>query len=183
MAHSGQNRRKHAPARHSFRTLEQLEARLLLSANTLVKSSAPAVPGIILMPAITVSGSQSILSSSNISGTNHLTVLKHARDERFMKLTQRMADSVDQDFATTAVTLEEQLRGWLAEISRFSDPEKQIPAYSELTGLIDFFSYRTILQFDAAASSRFRQFRSQKIRAGSMDLKLLPLPFHLIESC
>ena len=114
-----------------------------------------------------------------ILDTDHLTVLKYARDERFMKLAQRMADSVDQDFATTAITLEEQLRGWLAEINRFSDPEKQIPAYSELTGLIEFFSYWTILPFDAAASSRFRQVRSQKNRAGSMDLKIASIAVSL----
>lgn len=81
MAHSGQNRRKHAPVRNSFRTLEQLEARLLLSVNTLVKSSAPAVPKITLMPATTVSGSQSILSSSNISGsTTSVSVVSSAGD-------------------------------------------------------------------------------------------------------
>ncbi len=44
-----------------------------------------------------------------ILDTDHLTVLKYARDSRFMKLAQRMADSVDQDFATTAITLEEHL--------------------------------------------------------------------------
>ena len=111
--------------------------------------------------------------------SDHLTVLKYARDSRFMKLAQRMADSVDQDFATTAITLEEQLRGWLAEINRFSDPEKQIPAYSELTGLIEFFSYWTIFPFDVAAAARFRQFRSQKNRVGSMDLKIASIAVSL----
>ena len=114
-----------------------------------------------------------------ILDTDHLTVLKYARDGRFMKLAERMADSVDQDFATTAITLEEQLRGWLAEINRFSDPEKQIPAYSELTGLIEFFSFWTILPFDNAAASTFRQFRLQKNRAGSMDLKIASIAVSL----
>ena len=60
-----------------------------------------------------------------ILDTDHLSVLKYARSARFTKLAQRMADSPDQDFVTTAITLEEQLRGWLAEINRYSDPEKQ----------------------------------------------------------
>jgi tRNA(fMet)-specific endonuclease VapC len=114
-----------------------------------------------------------------ILDTDHLTVLKYSRDGRFLKLAQRMADSVDQDFATTAITLEEQLRGWLAEINRVSDPEKQIPAYSELTGLIEFFSFWTILPFDHAAASVFRQFRAQKNRAGSMDLKIASIAVSL----
>lgn len=114
-----------------------------------------------------------------ILDTDHLTVLKYARDVRFMKLAERMAESADQDFATTAITLEEQLRGWLAEINRFSDPEKQIPAYSEMTGLIEFFSFWTILPFDNSAASTFRNFRSQKNRAGSMDLKIASIAVSL----
>lgn len=114
-----------------------------------------------------------------ILDTDHLSVLKYARDSRFMKLAERMADSVDQDFATTAITLEEQLRGWLAEINRFTEPEKQIPAYSELAGLIEFFSFWTILPFDESAASMFRQFRTQKIRAGSMDLKIASIAVSL----
>ncbi len=65
-----------------------------------------------------------------ILDTDHLTVLKYARDDRFARLAQRMADSADQDFATTVITLEEQLRGWLAQINRFQEPVKQIPAYA-----------------------------------------------------
>jgi len=114
-----------------------------------------------------------------ILDTDHLTVLKYSRDARFRNLAERMADSADQDFVTTAITLEEQLRGWLAEINRSSDPETQIPAYSELTGLIEFFSLWTILPFGNSAASLFRQFRSQKIRAGSMDLKIASIAVSL----
>ena len=83
-----------------------------------------------------------------------------------------MADSADQDFATTAITLEEQLRGWLAQINRNQDVVKQIPAYAERTGLIEFFSYWTILTFDALAAQRFAEYRQQKIKTGTMDLKI-----------
>ena len=114
-----------------------------------------------------------------ILDTDHLSVLKYARDARFTKLAQRMADSPDQDFVTTAITLEEQLRGWLAEINRYSDPEKQLPAYTELTGLIEFFSFWTVVPFDAAAASMFRNFRLQKNRAGSMDLKIASIAVSL----
>ena len=83
-----------------------------------------------------------------------------------------MADSEDQDFVTTAITLEEQMRGWLAQIRRMKEPEKQVPAYSELAGLVDFFRYWTVLNFDTAAAESFTGFRKQKIRTGTMDLKI-----------
>ena len=107
-----------------------------------------------------------------ILDTDHLTVLKYAKDDRFGRLAQRMADTVDQEFATTAITLEEQLRGWLAQINRTQDVVKQIPAYTELTGLIEFFGYWTILPFDGAAAQKFTEYRQQKIKTGTMDLKI-----------
>jgi tRNA(fMet)-specific endonuclease VapC len=107
-----------------------------------------------------------------ILDTDHLTVLKYASDSRFARLAGRMADSADQDFATTAVTLEEQLRGWLAQINRLPDPLKQVSAYSELTGLIEFFSYWTVLPFDDSAARKYAEYRKQKIRIGTMDLKI-----------
>lgn len=107
-----------------------------------------------------------------ILDTDHIVTLKYSKDERFARLAQRMADSEDQDFVTTAITLEEQMRGWLAQIRRIKEPEKQVPAYSELTGLVDFFSYWTVLTFDNAAAESFTGFRKQKIRTGTMDLKI-----------
>lgn len=107
-----------------------------------------------------------------ILDTDHIVTLKYSKDERFARLAQRMADSEDQDFVTTAITLEEQMRGWLAQIRRMKEPEKQVPAYSELAGLVDFFRYWTVLNFDTAAAESFTGFRKQKIRTGTMDLKI-----------
>lgn len=107
-----------------------------------------------------------------ILDTDHLSTLKYANNDQFTRLAQRMADSQDQDFATTAITLEEQLRGWLAQINRFQEPLKQVPAYGELTGLIEFFSCWTVLPFDEPAANQFSDYRKQKIRTGTMDLKI-----------
>jgi hypothetical protein len=38
-----------------------------------------------------------------------------------------VADSIDQDFATTAITLEEHFRGWL-EINRTTDRSRSLPS-------------------------------------------------------
>ena len=56
-----------------------------------------------------------------ILDTDHIVTLKYSGSERFARLAQRMADSDDQDFATTAVTFEEQMRGWLAQINRLRE--------------------------------------------------------------
>jgi tRNA(fMet)-specific endonuclease VapC len=57
-----------------------------------------------------------------------------------------------------------------------NQPEKdvmaQVPAYAELTGLIEFFSLWTILPFDESAAQTFVSLRKQKLRRGTMDLKI-----------
>ena len=45
-----------------------------------------------------------------ILDTDHIVTLKYSKSERFARLAKRMADSQDQDFVTTAITLEEQMR-------------------------------------------------------------------------
>ena len=52
-----------------------------------------------------------------ILDTDHFVTLKYSGSERFARLAQRMADSKDQDFVTTAITFEEQMRGQLAHVS------------------------------------------------------------------
>ena len=63
--------------------------------------------------------------------TNHVSELTY-RTAAGLRLLQKL-DAVDQDAAVTAITVEESLRGWLAEIRRRTDPRTQIAAYQRLT--------------------------------------------------
>jgi tRNA(fMet)-specific endonuclease VapC len=87
-------------------------------------------------------------------------------------LTTRLNVSADQDIATTVITVEEQMRGWLALIHRVDDVHRQVPAYQELLRLVDFFSRWQVIPFDAQAADAFRRLRQQRIRIGTMDLKI-----------
>lgn len=68
--------------------------------------------------------------------------------------------------------MEEQLRGWLAEIHRLADPHQQIVAYERLQRRVDFFAAWTVLPWDANAADRFARYRADGIRVGSLDLKI-----------
>lgn len=104
--------------------------------------------------------------------TDHMVVLKYAQGADYQKLSAKMAASIDQHFATTCVAVEEQLRGWLALINRSSDMHRQVSAYQQLNNLIDYFARWTRLNFDEQAADQFKLLRSQKIRIGTMDLKI-----------
>jgi tRNA(fMet)-specific endonuclease VapC len=104
--------------------------------------------------------------------TDHIVTLKHENDPHWNTLTTNLVSSANQDFATTAITVEEQNRGWLALINRYTDVHKQIPAYARLIELIRFFSNWRIMAFDEAAADEFVRLRKERIRIGTHDLKI-----------
>jgi tRNA(fMet)-specific endonuclease VapC len=83
-----------------------------------------------------------------------------------------MEESPDQDIGTTIVSVEEQWRGWLALINREREVTRQVRAYKELLGLLDFLGRWTVLPFDEADAACFSRLRGDGVRIGSMDLKI-----------
>jgi tRNA(fMet)-specific endonuclease VapC len=106
-----------------------------------------------------------------ILDTDHINVLQVA-DSRRQLLETRMSASSDQGFATTAITIEEQMRGWLALIHRVADVDRQVPVYQRLVGLFDFFSRWDISHFGTAEAAQFKALRAAGIRIGTMDLEI-----------
>lgn len=104
--------------------------------------------------------------------TDHLTLLKYPDNPRYAILEARMAASVDQDIGTTIISAEEQMRGWLAVISRRRDVHQQIDAYRELLGLLEFLNRWTVMPFDERAAELLTAHRRQGVRIGTMDLKI-----------
>ncbi|MCL4178137.1 MAG: type II toxin-antitoxin system VapC family toxin [Verrucomicrobia bacterium] len=102
--------------------------------------------------------------------TNHVSELGYGTPAGFRLREGLLASG--EDTATTIITVEEQLRGWLAKIHRLADPHDQIPAYQRLQERIEFFARWTVLPWNAAAADLFRKLRRQGVRIGSMDLKI-----------
>jgi tRNA(fMet)-specific endonuclease VapC len=91
--------------------------------------------------------------------TDHVSILGFA-SHTGATLLERIGTS-GQEVATTIITVEEQLRGWLAEIHR------QIAGYERLQRRIDFFAAWTVLSWDTKAADLFARHR-----IGSLDLKI-----------
>jgi tRNA(fMet)-specific endonuclease VapC len=89
-----------------------------------------------------------------------------------MPLLGRLRASTDQRIATTIVSVEEQMRGWLALIRRERDIHRQVSAYERLGKMFDFFEGWEIVPLDDAAATRFTVLRQQRIRIGTQDLKI-----------
>ncbi len=102
--------------------------------------------------------------------TNHVSELTY-RTAAGLRLLQKL-DAVDQDAAVTAITVEESLRSWLAEIRRRTDPRTQIAAYQRLTRQVEVFASWLVLPWDDDAADRFDSLKSLRQQIGTQDLKI-----------
>ena len=104
--------------------------------------------------------------------TTYVSLFQHPEDARASSLRERLIAAPDKDIVTTAITVEEQMRGWLSAIHRQQDVHRQVQYYERLVGLFRFFAAWRILPFDDQAADMFQSLRGQRIRIGTMDLKI-----------
>lgn len=103
---------------------------------------------------------------------DHLTVIAYPPDPRHTGLSTRMRASDPEEFATTVISLEEQMRGWLATLGKTRNVREQTAGYDRLVALIRFFERWDIVPFDDQAADEFERLRKAKVRIGSQDLKI-----------
>jgi tRNA(fMet)-specific endonuclease VapC len=104
--------------------------------------------------------------------TDHMTVLSFEEDSRFARLAARLRAEAGERFAVTVITLEEQARGWLAEIRRFRVVQRQVGAYDHLATLFRFYAKWEVVRFDQRAAEEFDRQRKGKVRIATQDLKI-----------
>lgn len=102
--------------------------------------------------------------------TDHLSELE-VSSPAGLRLLARM-DKAHDDAVITAVTCEEQLRGWLAEIRRYTQPRKQIAAYARLIRNVESHARWPILLMDEESVTVFESLEKKLLRVGTNDLKI-----------
>jgi tRNA(fMet)-specific endonuclease VapC len=81
-------------------------------------------------------------------------------------------DGVTEPFATTIISVEEMMRGWMAAVRRIHDPRGQISAYAKLRQLFRFFATWHVLDWNEGAADEYESLKTARVRAGTMDLKI-----------
>jgi tRNA(fMet)-specific endonuclease VapC len=104
--------------------------------------------------------------------TDYVSIIQYPEDVRANTLRDRLENSADKDIVTTAISPEEQMRGWLSAIHGQRNVRRQVQYYERLIRLFRFFSDWRILAFDEQAAHMFQSLRSRRIRIGAMDLKI-----------
>jgi tRNA(fMet)-specific endonuclease VapC len=104
--------------------------------------------------------------------TDHLGILQRAADPDFGILSGRIARIAQDQFYVTIVSFHEQILGWNAYIARAKDQQGIVRGYSRLEGILGDFSQAQVLPLDDAAADVFEALRQQRIRIGTMDLRI-----------
>ena len=73
---------------------------------------------------------------------------------------------------TTAINIEEQLRGRLAQVAEAKYGVVLSNAYQWLSETVKMLSVFEVLQFTEAAQDIYRDLKSQRIRVGTQDLRI-----------
>lgn len=102
--------------------------------------------------------------------TDHLVELDRGSSQG-VALQQKLEDAGDE-VSTTIISAEEQFRGWLAQLHRQRDPHEQIATYQRLQRRIAFFAAWHILPWNTDAANILQGLRRQRVRIGTMDLKI-----------
>jgi tRNA(fMet)-specific endonuclease VapC len=102
--------------------------------------------------------------------TDHFSELE--RDSAAGQRLARRLEITRAAKAVTIVTVEEMLRGWLAELGRHHDPRRQITTYAKLQRQIETFADWIVLPWNGQAAELFVNLRRQGVRIGSLDLKI-----------
>jgi tRNA(fMet)-specific endonuclease VapC len=104
--------------------------------------------------------------------TDHFSELQDPHSARGARLSQRLNGVGAIPIATSIITCEEQMRGWLARINKLPPGDRQVVAYDSLAEFLSFCKGWRILRFDVPAAGQFQQLKAQKVRIGTMDLKI-----------
>jgi tRNA(fMet)-specific endonuclease VapC len=107
-----------------------------------------------------------------ILDTDHLTVIQRRAEPAYSRLRDRLSEFPPNAIQTTIISFEEQMRGWLALISRARNQSREVEAYERLQALMRFFNEIPVLDYTEVAAARFEDLRRSRLRVGSMDLKI-----------
>ena len=103
--------------------------------------------------------------------TDHLSVLLDERNSRHFRLRSRLK-AAEEAIAIPIVSIEEQLRGWLAQIHRLRDAHDQVIPYLRLRFIFTLLRDWPIVDWEQPAADYFKRLRSSRIRIGTADLKI-----------
>ena len=107
-----------------------------------------------------------------ILDTDCLSLIDRERILESSTLRQNLEKYPAEELFTTIITFEENMRSWLAYLAKSKTLEQEIYAYQKLHRFLESYRNTQVLDFDEYTAKVYQELKSQKIRIGTMDLKI-----------
>src|SRR5580698_10355840 len=105
--------------------------------------------------------------------TDILSLLGHRDSPEAPRIRRRIVElGIEHSIATTIINYEEQMRGWMGLLSRARTSKSEIQVYGRLLEHLFTFRRMIVLGYDTAAANLVESFRKQRLRIGTMDMKI-----------
>lgn len=104
--------------------------------------------------------------------TDHLGIIEARTRPEFDRLVARMGEHATEDFYVSIVSFHEQMLGWNAYIQRAKTVDRLVHGYRRFHLILADFSAMQVLPLDTAAAEVYESLRKQRVRIGTMDLRI-----------
>jgi tRNA(fMet)-specific endonuclease VapC len=108
-----------------------------------------------------------------ILDTDHLSILQGDDLPAADRLDARLKQDPSAVAAVTIVSFQEQVQGWLAYLNkRARTPVQVLHGYAKLERLLQDYCKAQVLPFTPAAQDLFADLKKQRVRIGTLDLRI-----------
>lgn len=105
--------------------------------------------------------------------TDAISVLFQRESDQYRRLLDRIDREPREDVATTIVSVQEQMQGWLAVLNRARmRADSLIKTYHRLGKAVKEYAAMNVLQFDATANDRLETIRHEARQVAALDLRI-----------
>jgi len=104
--------------------------------------------------------------------TDHVALLHRKESVECQRLVRRMESHPDESIYCPVIAFHEQMLGANVYIARARKRADIVRGYEMLDRILTQFSLAQVRPFDEAAAHKFEELRSQRVRIGTMDLRI-----------
>jgi tRNA(fMet)-specific endonuclease VapC len=104
--------------------------------------------------------------------TDHISILQRQAGSEYVTLLMQIAQYPSTDLACSIISFHEQILGCHTYISQARRVEDVVRGYGMLAQVLQDFTEALVIPFDAAAAVVFEGLIGQRVRVGTMDLRI-----------
>src|SRR5687768_2928358 len=110
--------------------------------------------------------------------TDHLGIIQRRTQPEFDRLWARIKQHPQTAFFTTIVSFHEQVLGWNVYLNRARDEAGAVKAYGMFQRILADFAAAQVFPYDSSAVAVFGTLRGQRVKVGTMDLRIASITLH-----